>query len=102
MVATKAALASMPTSAIGILVVLLLLLLCLIAASAFNQAIGNWDTSSVSEYVAVCFGSASDFNQDIGDWDTSSVTRMLGNMFNTASDLLIKLSATGILVVLPI
>ena len=45
--------------------------------SAFNQPIGDWDVSSVTEMSSM-FRSASSFNQPIGDWDTSNVTDMTG------------------------
>ena len=43
-------------------------------ASAFNQAIGDWNVSSV--YMSGMFKGASAFNQAIGDWNVSSVTNM--------------------------
>ena len=43
-------------------------------ADAFNQPIGDWDVSSVTN-LAECL--VNSFNQPIGDWDVSNVTDML-------------------------
>ena len=52
-------------------------------AYAFNQPIGAWDTSAVTN-MGHMFYYAQAFNQPIGAWDTSAVTDM-AHMFNYAS-----------------
>ena len=44
----------------------------------FNQPIGAWNTSKVTNMYTMFY--ATSFNQNIGEWDTSSVTNM-GFMF---------------------
>ena len=51
-------------------------------AKVFNQPIGNWDTSKVTNMKSM-FSGASTFNQPISKWDTSNVTDM-SYMFSNA------------------
>tara|TARA_Y100000385_G_scaffold102653_1_gene106088 strand:- start:398 stop:1261 length:864 start_codon:yes stop_codon:yes gene_type:complete len=51
--------------------------------STFNQPIGNWDVSNVTNMGSMFFGNST-FNQPIGKWDVSSVTNM-GYMFYAAT-----------------
>ena len=41
----------------------------------FNQDIGSWDVSAVTDFYGMFMG-AKTFNQDIGEWDVSSATKM--------------------------
>ena len=59
----------------------------------FNQAIGNWDTSSVTD-MSFMFSSSDAFNQNISAWDTSNVTNMTYMFYRQAHS--IKILRLGI------
>jgi len=55
-----------------------------ITASAFNQAIGKWNTAKVTDMYFM-FYYASAFNQPIGNWDTTAVTTMQSMFFGASA-----------------
>ena len=48
-------------------------------STPFNQDIGGWDVSNVTDMRGM-FSGASSFNQDISGWDVSKVTDMAANV----------------------
>ena len=53
-------------------------------ATAFNQNIGSWNVSSVTNMSSM-FDGATAFNQDISGWDVSSVTNMSAMFFQATA-----------------
>ena len=45
------------------------------AGTKFNQPIGNWNTSNVTD-MSYMFSGATVFNQPLNNWDVSNVTDM--------------------------
>jgi surface protein len=53
-------------------------------ATAFNQPIGTWNTAAVTDMYSMFFGATS-FNQAIGTWNTGAVTNMAGMFYDATA-----------------
>jgi surface protein len=53
-------------------------------ASTFNQELGDWNVSSVTD-MSYMFSNATSFNQELGDWNVSSVINMRSMFYNATS-----------------
>ena len=51
-------------------------------ATSFNQPIGTWNTSSVTNMSGM-FNGATSFDQDLGSWDVSIVVNMISMLDNS-------------------
>ena len=62
------------------LVMFLICPICLDEAVSFNQSIGAWDVSSVTNTSYIFYGAIA-FNQDISGWDVSNVVVMIRHVW---------------------